>query len=131
MTFSLKGLKTITNNQYEPACGILSLLDISLHFYTLRLTAYVKERNSETHSEGNQITPVKALAFSRDYVKDKLVQQILGWLSQKSLDIKVCLMSELLPWCFTFVVFLEQCYIPCENLVICFVLIITYYLFFM
>ena len=30
MTFSLKGLKTITNNQYEPACGILSLLDICL-----------------------------------------------------------------------------------------------------
>ena len=29
VTFSLKGLKTITNNQYEPACGILSLLDIS------------------------------------------------------------------------------------------------------
>ena len=29
MTFSLKGLKTITNYQYEPACGILSLLDIS------------------------------------------------------------------------------------------------------
>ena len=28
MTFSLKGLKTITNYQYEPACGILSLLDI-------------------------------------------------------------------------------------------------------
>ena len=28
VTFSLKGLKTITNNQYEPACGILSLLDI-------------------------------------------------------------------------------------------------------
>ena len=28
MTFSLKGLKTITKYQYEPACGILSLLDI-------------------------------------------------------------------------------------------------------
>ena len=28
MPFSLKELKTITNNQYEPACGILSLLDI-------------------------------------------------------------------------------------------------------
>ena len=28
MTFSLKGLKTITNYQYDPACGILSLLDI-------------------------------------------------------------------------------------------------------
>ena len=28
VTFSFKGLKTITNNQYEPACGILSLLDI-------------------------------------------------------------------------------------------------------
>ena len=28
MTFSLKGLKTITNYQYKPACGILSLLDI-------------------------------------------------------------------------------------------------------
>ena len=32
MTFSLKGLKTITNYQYEPACGILSLLDISFVF---------------------------------------------------------------------------------------------------
>ena len=32
MTFSLKGLKTITNNQYEPACGILSLLDIYVQF---------------------------------------------------------------------------------------------------
>ena len=28
MTFSLKGLKTITNYQYEPAYGILLLLDI-------------------------------------------------------------------------------------------------------
>ena len=28
VTFSLKGLKTITNYQYEPASGILSLLDI-------------------------------------------------------------------------------------------------------
>ena len=32
MTFSLKGLKTITNYQYEPACGILSLLDIFRRF---------------------------------------------------------------------------------------------------
>ena len=66
----------------------------------LRLTALVKERNSETHSEGNQNTPVKTLAFSREYVRDKLIQQILGWLSQKCLDVKVCLVSELLPWCF-------------------------------
>ena len=34
MTFSLKGLKTITSNQYEPACGILSLLDIFSMLYT-------------------------------------------------------------------------------------------------
>ena len=33
MTFSLKGLKTITNYQYEPACGILSLLDICCSGY--------------------------------------------------------------------------------------------------
>ena len=38
MTFSLKGLKTITNNQYEPACGILSLLDI---YNRLHLTLLV------------------------------------------------------------------------------------------
>ena len=35
MTFSLKGLKTITNYQYEPACGILSLLDI-LHIILIK-----------------------------------------------------------------------------------------------
>ena len=28
VTVSLKGLKIITNNQYEPACEILALLDI-------------------------------------------------------------------------------------------------------
>ena len=67
----------------------------SLHFYTLRLTAYVKERNTETQGDGNENTPVKTLAFSKDYVKDKLIQQILGWLSQKSLDVKVCLLYEL------------------------------------
>ena len=42
MTFSLKGLKTITNNQYEPACGILSLLDIynRLHLAMVPLLVY-------------------------------------------------------------------------------------------
>ena len=34
MTFSLTGLNTITNNQYEPACGILSLLDILINCKT-------------------------------------------------------------------------------------------------
>ena len=38
VTFSLKGLKTITNYQYEPACGILSLLDIFWEVFLLNLT---------------------------------------------------------------------------------------------
>ena len=40
MTFSLKGLKTITNYQYEPACGILSLLDI-FELWKTRLFCFV------------------------------------------------------------------------------------------
>ena len=39
MTFSLKGLKTITNYQYESACGILSLLDIFRVHWTATMYA--------------------------------------------------------------------------------------------
>ena len=43
VTFSLKGLKTITNNQYEPACGILSLLDIFILILFIVLKTNLRE----------------------------------------------------------------------------------------
>ena len=46
MTFSLKGLKTITNYQYEPACGILSLFDIFYVFGMMDLDLAIENERT-------------------------------------------------------------------------------------
>ena len=52
MTFSLKGLKTITNYQYEPACGILSLLDILFVEATRRVSKVEREKQNCRYPDG-------------------------------------------------------------------------------
>ena len=57
---------------------------------SFRLSAHVYEQNIEEEDERESgDSTVKTLSFSKDFLKDKLIHQVVGWLNQKFLDAHV------------------------------------------
>lgn len=57
---------------------------------SFRLSTHVYEQNIEGEDEKESgDSTVKTLSFSKDFLKDRLIHQVVGWLNQKFLDAKV------------------------------------------
>ena len=55
-----------------------------------RLSAQVYEQKIEEEGMNeSENSTVKTLSFSKDFLKDKLIHQVVGWLNQKFLDAQV------------------------------------------
>ena len=55
-----------------------------------RLSAIVYEQNTQEEEKSTTVdSPVKNLKFSKEFIKDKLIHQVVGWLNQKCLDAQV------------------------------------------
>ena len=67
--------------------GIVLLMN-KVIFCSLSASVYVQNTQEEEKSTTVD-SAVKILGFSKEFLKDKLIHQVVGWLNQKCLDAQV------------------------------------------